>query len=73
MCRKKLECGYSLKFCLIFPYQLSKDDDSIMMWAGEYQFFLRFTEKLSRLEGLIAECQRLISTWNTILIKLCLR
>ncbi len=42
------------------------DDESIMVWAGEFQFFLRFTEKLSRLEGLIAECQKLINTSITI-------
>ncbi len=34
------------------------DDDSIMKWAGEYQLYLRFQNKLSRLKELISECQR---------------
>jgi hypothetical protein len=35
------------------------DDEPILTWAGEYQLFLRYQTKLSHLEELIAECQRL--------------
>ena len=35
------------------------DEEEVMTWAGEYQFILRFKTKLSRLEELISECQKL--------------
>lgn len=62
---EKSEKKYNLSSKIFYEkYQAGEmgDDESIMVWAGEYQFFLRFTEKLSRLVGLITECQRLIST-----------
>lgn len=62
---EKSEKKYKLSSEIFYKqYQMGEmgDDEPIMVWAGEYQLFLRFTEKFSRLEGLIAECQRLINT-----------
>ena len=61
---EEFERKYSMNSEAFFQkYQAGElgDDDSIMTWAGEYQFFLRYQTKLSHLEELIAECQRHIT------------
>ena len=65
--KSEKKCNLSSKV-FYEKYQMGEmgDDESIMVWAGEFQFFLRFTEKLSRLEELIAECQKLINASITI-------
>jgi hypothetical protein len=34
------------------------DEEEIMTWAGEYQFFEKFKEKQKQLEDLIQECKK---------------
>ena len=62
---KQFESQMNLKSDIFYQkYQAGKlgDDEQIMGWAGEYKFFIRYKEKLSRLEELITECQRLMTT-----------
>ncbi len=66
---KQFESQKNLKSDIFYQkYQAGEmgDGEEIMNWVGEYQFFIRFKVKLSRLEELITECQKLITT---VLIK----
>lgn len=58
---EEFEKNYSMSSEVFFKkYEAGElgDDQPMMTWAGEYQFFLRYQTKLSHLEELIAECQR---------------
>ena len=37
------------------------DDEEIMIWAGEYDFLLRFQEKRKSLKDLIYQCQKVMT------------
>ncbi len=62
---KDFESQKNLKSDIFYQkYQAGEmgDGEEIMSWAGEYKFFIRFKAKLSRLEELITECQKLMTT-----------